>query len=67
MKATKKLGKELAAGDVVKFLGREKTITHFTDHPGLDGVPARVALSGNWGITVFSDDFVEVIDLESGR
>ena len=53
-----KTGIELQVGDVVKW-SECKTITGFESHPGLtkngEHHPARVAKSGEYGITVFDD------------
>lgn len=50
---------ELVIGDVLQQWGGDtKTITHFEDHPGLDEHTARVACSGDWGITIFDDDSI---------
>ena len=53
-------GKEIKRGDVVKCVGGTKTITHLTPHPGFKGMPAKVAWSGDWCITLFDDDVLTV-------
>lgn len=67
-KSRKKTGADLAVGDVLEFLGKYHTITHFETHPGLtmpSGIhfPARVACSGDWKITVFDDEEETVYNL----
>mgnify|MGYP003451517858 FL=1 len=51
-----KKGRDITAGDVLVTWTEYKTITHFEDHPGLREHTARVAYSGDWGITIFDDD-----------
>lgn len=62
----RKLGRNLVVGDVLETWGSShaRTITHFEPHPGLFAYgafhSARVACSGEWGMTVFDDDYMEV-------
>ena len=48
-----KKGRDIAAGDVLVTWTGHKTITHFGDHPGLREHTARIAYSGDGGITLF--------------
>jgi hypothetical protein len=57
-------GSELKAGDVLKTWSGLKTITHFTDHPGLRGEAARIAWSGDWGMTVFDNETKTIIRVQ---
>ena len=58
----RKTGAELVVGDVITGISDEsRTITGFEEHPGVwhahgKHYSARVAKSGDWGITIFDDD-----------
>jgi len=61
----RKLGRDLVVGDCLDTWCGAKTITHFEVHPGLtDGLgvfhSARIACSGEWGMTIFDDDWEDV-------
>jgi len=55
---------DLVVGDVLQLWGESRTITGFASHPGLDREgkhhKARVALSGDWGMTCFDDESVRL-------
>jgi len=61
-----KLGADLVAGDVLATWDGSHTITGFAAHPGLEAYgkfhSARVAVSGDWAITIFDDEHYEVVN-----
>ena len=62
----RKLGRDLAVGDVVVFLGQPHLITAFVPHDHIELGPCRIAESGpEWCITIFDDDLVEMFSRPS--
>lgn len=58
------LGADLKVGDVLDTWCGAKTITSFDEHPGLHAwgefYTARIAVSGDWAMTVFDEDHISI-------
>jgi hypothetical protein len=58
-------GRDLRVGDVLYYLGEDRTVTSFEDRR-TRGVNARVALCGRLQIAIHDDDHIPIVREDRG-
>lgn len=64
MRTTEIYGAGVKVGTVLVFLGAAHTVTRIESYANPYGRRGRIAYSGEWAMTIFNDDLVEVVESE---